>query len=362
MRTEIAARLSIDKSTVSEHVKPLIASGILREQSYSEDGKRRARYLSFATNDLIFAGVNLGVRRSQIGLTTLSGELSDEIEFETPAEAWKALSLAKQSLNELLAKQPNKSLAVIGVSVPGMADETRGKLVFAPNLGWKNVDIEKAFAAICAHVVVDNDSTAAAMYEARLKIRDSEDGLMSNFILVRSGTGIGVGLVIGSEVYRGTGAGRGVAGEFGHMTVVAGGKQCVCGNRGCWEKYASASSASSLYLGDRPPKLGEKVPRFVEIVSKASVGDVRSRKTLEKIGEYLGIGIANVIMGVGIPRVVISGRLVYGWEFIEEPMRAAIGQSIVGKTQGWTVEAGEPAGSAIGGALELAVEEFLASL
>ena len=60
MRTEIAARLSIDKSTVSEHVKPLIASGILREESYSEDGKRRARYLSFAANDLIFAGINLG--------------------------------------------------------------------------------------------------------------------------------------------------------------------------------------------------------------------------------------------------------------------------------------------------------------
>ncbi|MEQ1643832.1 MAG: ROK family transcriptional regulator [Pyrinomonadaceae bacterium] len=362
MRTDIAARLLIDKSTVSEHVKPLIASGILREQSYSEEGKRRARYLSFAANDLIFAGVNLGVRRSQIGLTTLSGELSDEIEFETPAEAWKALSLARQSLNELLAKQPYKALSVIGVSVPGMADETRRKLVFAPNLGWKNVDIEKSFAATGARVVVDNDSTAAAMYEARLKIRDSEDGLMSNFILVRSGTGIGVGLVIGSEVYRGTGAGRGVAGEFGHMTIMAGGKPCVCGNRGCWEKYASASSASSLYLGDRPPKLGEKVPRFVEIVSKAAVGDVRSRKTLEKIGEYLGIGIANVIMGVGIPRVVISGRLVYGWEFIEAPMRAAIGQSIVGKTQGWTVEAGEPAGSAIGGALELAVEGFLASL
>lgn len=362
MRTEIAARLSIDKSTVSEHVKPLIASGILREESYSEDGKRRARYLSFAANDLIFAGINLGVRRSQIGLTTLSGELSDEIEFETPAEAWKALSLAKQSLNELLAKQANKTLAVIGVSVPGMADETRRKLVFAPNLGWRDVDIEKAFALSGAQVVVDNDSTAAAMYEARLKIRDSEDGLMSNFILVRSGTGIGVGLVIGSEIYRGTGAGRGVAGEFGHMTIMAGGKPCVCGNRGCWEKYASASSASSLYLGDRPPRTGEKVPRFVEIVSKASVGDVRSRKTLEKIGEYLGIGIANVIMGVGIPRVVISGRLVYGWEFIEGPMRAAIGQSIVGKTQGWTVEAGEPAGSAIGGALELAVEGFLASL
>ena len=85
-----------------------------------------------------------------------------------------------------------------------------------------------------------------------MRIRDSNDDWMTNFILVRSGTGIGVGLVIGSEVYRGTGPGRGIAGEFGHMTIVAGGKQCVCGNRGCWEKYASAASAASLYMGDRP--------------------------------------------------------------------------------------------------------------
>jgi predicted NBD/HSP70 family sugar kinase len=211
-------------------------------------------------------------------------------------------------------------------------------------------------------IVVDNDSTSAAMYEARMKIRNSNEGLMSDFILVRSGTGIGVGLVIGSEVYRGSGLTRGIAGEFGHMTIVAGGKQCVCGNRGCWEKYASAAAAASLYLGDRRLRPGETLPRFVEIVAKAENGDNRSRRTLEMIGDYLGIGIANVIMGVGIPRVIISGRLVYGWQFIEQPVRDAIDRSIVGKTDGWSVEAGSPAGAAIGGALEVAVEAYLATV
>ena len=93
------------------------------------------------------------------------------------------------------------------------------------------------------------------------------------------------------------------------MTIVAGGKPCVCGNRGCWERYASAASASSLYLGDRPLRPGETLPRFVDIVAKAENGDTRSRRTLEKIGDYLGIGIANVIMGSGVPRVIISGAV-----------------------------------------------------
>ena len=67
-------------------------------------------------------------------------------------------------------------------------------------------------------------------------------------------------------------------------------------------------------------------------------------------------------MGIGIPRVVISGRLVYGWKFIEGPMREAIDRSIVGKFGGWSVEAGQPVGSALGGALEVAVEEYLRNL
>ncbi|MGI9035314.1 MAG: ROK family protein [Pyrinomonadaceae bacterium] len=145
------------------------------------------------------------------------------------------------------------------------------------------------------------------------------------------------------------------------MTIVAGGKPCACGNRGCWEKYASAASAASLYTGDRAVHANEKLPRFVEIVGRAEGGEIRAQKTLEKIGEYLGIGIANVIMGIGVPHVIISGRLVYGWKFINQPLREAIKKSIVGKMHNWTIECGEPKGSALGGALEVAIEEFIAN-
>jgi predicted NBD/HSP70 family sugar kinase len=362
-RTEIAERLRIDKSTVTENVKPLIDSGILREDKLETRAPgRRARMVLFADEGRYFAGVNLGVRRTQVGLTTLAGVISDEADFETPSDPAEALDLVASWLSDVRTKTSNGVIERIGVSVPGMTDADRGELVFAPNLNWRDVDIRAKLGDKNTRVVVENDSTAAAMFEARLMIRDTYDGLLSNFVLVRSGTGIGVGLVIGGEVFRGAGISRGIAGEFGHMTIVAGGKQCVCGNRGCWERYASAAAGASLYLGDRPLRPGETTPRFVEIVAKAENGDNRSRRTLELIGDYLGVGIANVIMGVGIPRVIISGRLVYGWQFIEGPLNEAIRRSIVGKTEGWSVEAGSPVGSAIGGALEVAIEDFLASL
>lgn len=362
-RTDIASRLSVDKSTVTEYIKPLIARGFLKEEPIEGKGHgRKPVGLSFIDDKDYFIGVNLGVRTSQVGMTTLNSEVVEQSDFVTPPDQKLALKMAREAVEELIAANPGRRCRVIGVAVPGLPDTDRRKLVYAPNLGWRDVDLAEVFnVGKDTRVVVENDATAAAMYEARGKIRKNEDGLNSTFILVRSGTGIGVGLVIGSEVYRGTGIGRGLAGEFGHMTIIAGGRQCVCGNRGCWEKYASAAAGASLYLGDRPLRPNETLPRFVEIVSKAENGEIRAQRTLEKIGDYLGIGIANVIMGVGIPRVIISGRLVYGWSFIERPLREAIGRSIVGRVEGWSVEAGEPQGAALGGSLEVAVEDYLAN-
>lgn len=362
-RSELAERLKIDKSTVTEYIKPLIDKNIVLEDKLdTKELGRRSRVLSYNDKSIYFIGVNLGVRRSQVGLTTLKGDVFDEEDFETPEDPKLALRMARESITKIIDKYPERKLELIGVSVPGITDNARRELVYAPNLNWKNINVADALSVGDTPIVVENDSTAAAMYEARVRIRSTNDGLLSNFILVRSGTGIGVGLVIGSEVFRGSGKSIGSAGEFGHMTIVAGGKPCVCGNRGCWEKYGSAAAAASLYIGNRSLRHGETAPRFIEIVTKAQNGDNRSRRTLEMIGDYLGIGIANVIMGIGIPKVIVSGRLVYGWEFIKQPMDEAIKRSIVGKTEGWSVEAGSTAGSAIGGALEVAVEEFLATV
>src|SRR5215213_1569689 len=308
-RTEIANRLEIDKSTVTENVKPLISAGILREETLEVSGQgRKPRVLSFATDKDYFIGVNLGVRTSQVGMTTLKGEISDEDDFTTPPKAEDALEMARERIDDLIEANSGKICRVIGVSIPGLTDAERRKLVYAPNLDWRDVDITKALQPNeNVRVVVENDATAAAMYEARLKIRDSNgEGLMTNFVLVRSGTGIGVGLVIGSEVYRGSGLGRGVAGEFGHMTIVAGGKACVCGNRGCWERYASEPGAVSLYTGERAASAG----------APAKAGERRAQSALRRVGGYLGVGIGNVMTGLGLSRVVVSGRISAGWEFV----------------------------------------------
>lgn len=370
-RVEIARRLGVNRSTITDITKPLLNAGVVREEVIEADGGTRAQGrppvgIAFVDNEDFFVGLNLGVRHSQVGLTTLGGQILAEEEFATPANAADALNLAQNKIKSLCADVSNRTLRTIGVSVPGPTDAARRKLLYAPHLGWKDLaiadELRKSFSGgrgEAVPITVENDATAAAIYEARLQMRAAANNHSNDFILVRSGTGIGVGLVLDGEIYRGSGRGLGIAGEFGHMTIVADGKPCECGNRGCWEKYASASSTATLYAGDRAQTKDKKL-NFVEIVARAAAGEMRAQRTLERIGHYLGIGIANVIMGVGIAQVTVSGRLVYGWDYIKEPLRETIKKSIVGKMTDWTVVCGEPKGSALGGALEVAVEEFIA--
>ena len=322
-RIEIANRLGVNRSTVTDISKPLIAAGIVREEPIepAEEGGRslgRPRIgLSFNSDGELFAGIHIGVRGSQIGLTTLSGRILAEEAIETPPSPRESMALLRDNLRRLCAKFPERQLKTIGVSVPGVTDADRGRLVYAPHLDWHDTAIAEELAVkkgglseSDVRVVVENDATAAAMYETRLRLRKTTAGMLKDFVLVRSGTGIGVGLVINGEAYRGVGKSEGIAGEFGHMTIVAGGKPCVCGNRGCWEQYGAAAAASSLYTGDRLQLGGTKPPRFVEIVERAEAGEIRAQKTLERIGEYLGIGIGNVITGLGVPHIILSGRIV----------------------------------------------------
>jgi len=372
-RADLARRLGVNRSTVTDIVRPLLDSGVLREGAPEQAGDGRAGRppigLSLLAKKAIFVGVNIGVRRTQVGATQAGGDHHAEEAFDTPPNPAEALALIRSTIETMSTDASPDQQLYVGVSVPGPTDADRTRILYAPHLGWRDVRVAELLRGVKAggraatqeaFITVENDATAAATYEARRRFRNDTSGeLWNDFILVRAGTGVGVGLVRGGEVYRGTGVGGGLAGEFGHMTIVAGGKECACGNRGCWERYASATAAASLYAGDRAPGRLVTAPRFMDIVGRAEVGERRAQATLARVGEYLGIGIGNVISGLGVPRVVVSGRIVFGWKFIEEPLREMVARTMAGRLAKWSIVPGEPTGSGLGGALEVAVEQYL---
>jgi predicted NBD/HSP70 family sugar kinase len=208
-KIELARRLGLNRATVTTALKPYLASGLLREdpvQPVVRSGRPVGRPpvgLSFATDREFFVGINIGVRRSQVGITTLGGEVLEEEDFDTPPGHVNALALIRASVDRLCAKSDGRTLKVIGVSVPGPADTERRRLLYAPRLNWRNVLIEEQLrsgtqsrvqAYQDVRIVVENDATAAALYEAKLRLRQATGQTADDFVLVRAGTGIGVGL------------------------------------------------------------------------------------------------------------------------------------------------------------------------
>jgi len=363
-RVAVARRLGVHRRRITVLVKPLIDSGILREGAPDRSAGRGVGRppigLSLRSDKDFLVGVNIGISRIRVGAATVDGKVLYEDRFPTPVEPELAIAEIRAAINRLCAQLPDRSLAVVGISVVGPTDLERSRLLYAPHLGWKDIPVAKMLN-LDVPVLIENNATAAAIYESQRRRRQTATKTAGDFVVVRAGTGIGVGLVLGGEVFRGT-SGADIAGEFGHMTIVAGGKSCPCGNSGCWERYASAASAVELYTGDSHRARLRNSLTFTDLVGKATSGERRAQVTLERVGTHLGIGIGNMICGLGVSNIVLSGELVHAWKFIEGSARAAIAMSMAGRLSRWSLEPGDMHGADLGGALEVAIEHYLFSV
>src|SRR5690349_3459408 len=360
-RVAVARRLGVHRRRITVLVRPLIDSGVLREGRPDPTIRRVGRPpigLSLRGENHFLIGVNIGVSQTQFGAGTVDGKLLFEETFATPRDPKTAVLEVRSAIRRCENKLADRELVAVGISVAGPTDIEKGRLLYAPHQGWRDVPVAQLLG-LKVPVLVENNATAAAVYESQQRRKKNATRTAGDFVLVRAGTGIGVGLVVAGEVFRGA---TDIAGEFGHMTIVAGGKSCPCGNLGCWERYASAASAVELYRGETNRARLDASLRFTDVVARATAGERRAQTTLDRAGTHLGIGIGNVICGLGVPHVVLSGDLVHGWKFIEAPARAAIARSLGGRLSDWSLVAGETLGSELGGALEVAIEHYLLTI
>ena len=139
----------------------------------------------------------------------------------------------------------SSSLRGIGISVAGIVDSAHSRVVYSSNLGWQDLDIGSIAQENCPEIeiiTVENDAKASALAELVL----GKHGIASsNFIFLSIGTGIGAGIVVDNHIISGSSH---AAGEYGHMTLIEGGELCSCGNKGCWEVYASDRATINFFL------------------------------------------------------------------------------------------------------------------
>jgi glucokinase len=251
----------------------------------------------------------------------------------------------------------------VGIGAAGFVAEDRATVVFAPHLSWRNEPLREALAArLTLPVSIDNDANAAAWAEASFGAARGE----SHAVMITMGTGIGGALIIDGQVQRGR---HGIAGEFGHMQIVPGGVRCECGNRGCWEQYASGNAlvrearamieAGSPVVADLLIRLGGDVGALTGpfITETARDGDPMARELIADIGEWLGVGMANLAAAFDPGLFVIGGGVSAADEMLLGPARDAFRRQLPGRgyrPEARIVRAQLGADSGLIGAAELA--------
>jgi glucokinase len=293
-------------------------------------------------------GIDIGGTKVAGGVVDEAGRILQRTRRDTPHRSTSPKVVEDtiiECIDELLTTaDAGDEVVAVGVGAAGFVAEDRATVVFAPHLSWRNEPLRDALQErVALPITVDNDANAAAWAEATFGAARGE----SHVVMITLGTGIGGGLIIDGRVQRGR---FGIAGEFGHMQVVPDGLRCECGNRGCWEQYASGNAlvrearamieAGSPLVGDLLARLGNDRAALTGpfITQAARHGDATARELLTDIGEWLGVGMANLAAAFDPGLFVIGGGVSAADELLLGPAREAFRRQLTGR--GYRPEAG----------------------
>lgn len=285
-------------------------------------------------------GVDVGGTKVAAGAVDEDGRVIARVMRSTPDHASSAVADAiVWTVHTLTAEVEAEGLTVgsVGIGAAGFIDTSRSKVLFAPNLVWRDEPLRDVLSSrLDIPVYVENDANAAAWGEARFGAGRGIDDL----VVVTVGTGIGGGIVLGGQLLRG---GFGIAAEIGHFRVVPDGHRCGCGNRGCWEQYVSgralvreaqelavaspAQAGQLLALGGGAPE-GITGPM---VTKAASSGDPAALECFRIIGTWLGQGLADLAAVLDPAAFVIGGGVSEAGDLLIDPARAAFANALTGR-------------------------------
>ncbi|MEO3944534.1 ROK family protein [Gorillibacterium sp. CAU 1737] len=312
-RARIAESTGLTKATVSTLVNELIEANLAYESGAGESrGGRKPVTLLFQEKAGYAVGIDLGTDGMTGVLTDLNGTIISERRVQhNNRDIESAIELLSRSIQELIDCAPPSPYGVIGIGIgiPGFSDEA-GNVLFAPNLGWENVPLQALLEPkFQLPIVIENEANVGALGESRYGLAKG----VSDLVHVSIGTGVGTGILLKGELYRGA---SGFSGEMGHISIHPDGKPCRCGNVGCWELYASESA-----LMDRArTELAEPGLQLEDLFARAEQDDASAIRLLEEHARYLGIGIINIINSFNPELIILGGKLAEAERWLTVPL------------------------------------------
>jgi glucokinase len=283
----------------------------------------------------ITVGVDIGGSKLLAGVVTAHGEVLEKVRRDSPTKSPRAVEDAiVDTVRELSERH---LVGAVGIGAAGFVDAARASVLFSPHLAWRNEPLRDAvWRRLRLPIVVDNDANAAAWAESRFGAAAGH----RHVLCITLGTGIGGALLLDGRVFRGA---NGMAGEFGHMQVVPGGHRCECGNRGCWEQYASGTAlvrdARELVQADSPVAhhlrdvVGGDVNALTgPLVSEAArQGDPAAVEIMRDVGGWLGVGLAGLTAAFDPDCIIVGGGVSAAGELLLGPARESFGRTLTGR-------------------------------
>jgi glucokinase len=275
-------------------------------------------------NENIYIGIDLGGTTIKAALVNSAGEILHEMRVETEQHDSDKLLAQIIQVAHQLDKQAEGRAAAVGIGVPGLVNIKTTRIEVMPNLpNLSEIDIPATLSKETGlPTAIDNDANAATYAELKAGVARGK----RDVFFVTLGTGIGSGLIMNGQIYRGA---TGFAGEFGHMTIDPEGIECGCGNIGCLETIASGPNIvrrtrERLYR-DRTSSLSMlSIPRDRELTAEdiaraAQSGDEMSQLMMERTGMFLGIALAAVVNLLNIEMIVMGGGVMEAGDLILKP-------------------------------------------
>lgn len=343
-QAELARGTGLAPATVSNIVRELAAAGLVETEAGSG---RRGSAVQLSHDAGVVAGVDFGHSHIAVAVGDLAGRVLGEkrIVLHGGTDHRRALDLARRVLEELLAARPGAPrLRQVGMGLPApVTREAIGSHSIFP--GWEGVNARAvAEETFGVPVAVENDANLGALAEHRRGVARGHD----SSVFVKISSGVGAGIVIDNNLFRGAG---GTAGEIGHLTLDDQGPLCRCGSRGCLEAYTSTPQVLAM-LADQLP--GADIEQVVEA---AREGGVAAQRALEDAGLHLGWALASIANLLNPAMVVIGGDMARAGEMFLVSARVGLRRHAldsVAQTQVVASELGERA--SLVGAVLLAAE------
>src|SRR2546430_12417038 len=348
-RPQLATLSGLSQATVIKITNSLIDRHLILEKEYAEStGGRRAGLLEINPE----GGFAVGLMAQPTSLTAVILNLNSDPVY---SQQWdiamrdnypQAIDLVAQCLEELFSKSgiPREKIIGVGLGMGGLIDAENGCCVDSWIMNWQNVEISRPLEdRLRIPVFLDNDVNCLAIYEKLF----GKGQPYHHFLVVAIGRGVGLGIIINGDLYRGAFGG---AGEFGHTAVSTEGRLCECGNSGCLETYISDQGIVKNYLEYMRAtsyrlERGIQDPTTQEIVEQARNGDEAAMAAFQRAGILLGVSLANLVNIFNPECVVLSGHntsaSILADDLLLEPMHRAFKQHLfsqIGKNLHFIVE------------------------